>query len=235
LRESLAWFGTHLRDEPDRLRDRPVRVYVGPEGGWRDFDEWPPPGARTEEWSLAELDRDADRFRYDPVDPTPSVGGPVLTAKIAGVRDNRELEAREDVLVYSSRVLAGPIEVIGPVRATVRVRTSGPWFDVFVRLCDAWPDGRSLNVCDGLTRVTPERCPADAHGVHTVEVELWPAAHVFAPGHRLRVLVAGGAHPRYARNPGTGRPLGEATELWPVEVAVLPEGSHLTLLRTVRP
>jgi predicted acyl esterase len=73
--------------------------------------------------------------------------------------------------------------------------------------------GRSWNVCDGLVRVAPDRFPADPTGVVRVPVELWPTAHRFAPGHRLRVQVSGGAHPRYARNPGTGEPLGTAVTL----------------------
>jgi putative CocE/NonD family hydrolase len=242
LRESLAWLAAHLRDEPGGLREHPVRLYVGPEEGWRDFDEWPPAGGRTQSWVLsgghglvtdaADAEPAEDAFRYDPRDPTPSVGGPVLNAKIAGVRDNRALEARGDVLVYSSAPLDAPVTVIGPVRATVRVRATAPHFDVFARLCDVWPDGRSLNVCDGLTRVTPVRSEVDAEGVHTVEVDLWPAAHTFGRDHRIRLQVSGGAHPRYARNPGTGAPLGAETDLRVVDIAVLRGADPATGVRS---
>jgi uncharacterized protein len=121
--------------------------------------------------------------------------------------DNRELERRGDVLVYSSRRLAGDVEVIGPVRATIRMRSSTPYFDVFVRLCDVTPAGRSYNVCDGLVRVAPGRFDRDADGTHPVTVDLWPTAYRFRAGHRIRVQVSGGAHPRFSRNPGTGAPL----------------------------
>jgi predicted acyl esterase len=78
------------------------------------------------------------------------------------------------------------------------------------------PSGRSLNVCDGLIRVTPDRFPAGAEGLRQVEVPMWPTAHRFLAGHRIRVQVSGGAFPRFARNPGTGAPLGQDTELRPV-------------------
>ena len=118
-----------------------------------------------------------DLFGYDPAEPTPSVGGPLLLANVSGPKDNTELEARPDVLVYSSPVLREDVEVIGPVAATVHVRASSPYFDVFVRLCDVDTAGRSVNVCDGLTRVVQERYPADGQGVLAVPVELWPAGH----------------------------------------------------------
>src|SRR4029079_15581968 len=98
-----------------------------------------------------------DTFRYDPADPTPSVGGPLLVANVSGPRDNRTLEARSDVLVYTSTVLGADLEVIGPVHATIHVRDSSPCYDIFVRLCDVEPAGRSLNVCDALIRVRPGR------------------------------------------------------------------------------
>ncbi|MFD0822853.1 CocE/NonD family hydrolase, partial [Micromonospora zhanjiangensis] len=118
-----------------------------------------------------------------------------------------------DVLTYTGAPLTAPLELVGPVEAEVYVRSDLPYFDVFLRLCDVDRRGRSWNVCDGLVRVEPGRFPADADGVVRVPVELWPVAHRFAAGHRLRLQVSGGAHPRYARNPGTGEPLGSAVDL----------------------
>ena len=237
LRDSIGWFRTHLRGETDGRRDRPVRLYVqgagrsGPLGqsGWRDYDDWPPAPVTTQPWFLrpgARLAPQAstvdgqDLFRYDPRDPTPSVAGPVLLAHLSGPRDNRDLEARPDVLVYTGAVLDADLDVIGPVSATVYVRGSQPYFDVFVRLCDVEPDGRSLNVCDGLIRLRPGRYPADVDGVIGVQVDLWPTAYRFRAGHRLRLQVSAGAHPRYPRNPGTGQPLATAFDLRPVRIEV---------------
>ncbi|MEU4567383.1 CocE/NonD family hydrolase [Micromonospora sp. NPDC023956] len=222
LREGLDWLDTHLAGRRPAAGTAPVRVHVGGDGGgWRDLPDWPPPGGRSR-WHLhpgAALRPEPpgpsrpDRFRYDPADPTPSLGGPLLVAQRAGPVDNRPVEARPDVLTFTSAPLAAPLEVVGPVHAEVYVRSELAHLDVFVRLCDVDPRGRSWNVCDGLVRLWPDRFPADGTGAVRVPVPLWPVAHRFAPGHRLRVQVSGGAHPRYARNPGTGEPLGTAVTL----------------------
>ncbi|MEU9508065.1 CocE/NonD family hydrolase [Micromonospora sp. NPDC048170] len=227
LRDGLDHLDEHLAGRRPRGRSAagptaPVRVHVGGAGaGWRDLPDWPPPSAPTP-WHLhpagglstaAPVPSAPDGFHYDPADPTPSLGGPLLVAQRAGPVDNRPVEARPDVLTFTSAPLDAPVEVIGPVRAEIHLRSELSHLDVFVRLCDVDRRGRSWNVCDGLVRVAPDRFPADAAGVVRVPVELWPTAHRFAAGHRLRVQVSGGAHPRYARNPGTGEPLGTAVTL----------------------
>jgi uncharacterized protein len=222
LREALGWLRAHLLGDRRRVRDTPVRVWVGGEERWRDLPDWPPPGAAEHTLylqpggSLAPTAPEGasppDRFRYDPADPTPAVGGPVLMDQ-QPVRDNRALEARPDVLTYTTTPMLADTELIGPVSATVHLRSSLEHTDVFVRLCDVQPDGRSLNVCDALVRLTPDAPPRDADGVARVELPLWPTAHRLRRGHRLRVQVSSGAHPRYARNPGTGEPPATATRL----------------------
>ena len=155
----------------------------------------------------------------DPADPTPAVGGPVLLTRDPVV-DNHELEERDDVLVFTSAPMAEPLTAMGPVRAEIFVRASLPYFDVFVRLCDVDEEGVSHNVCDGLLRVEPGRCPVDDDGACRVSLDLWPTAHRFGTGHRLRVLVASGAHPRFARNHGTGEPIATATRMVAVDLEV---------------
>ncbi|MEU9826033.1 CocE/NonD family hydrolase [Micromonospora chersina] len=238
LREGLDWLDEHLAGRPAPGR-APVRVHVGGAGGgWRDLPDWPPP-AEPVRWHLhagrmlapaPPAGSAPDRFRYDPADPTPSLGGPLLVAQRAGAVDNRPVEARPDVLTYTSAPLAGAVEVVGPVRAEIHVRSELSYLDVFVRLCDVDRRGRSWNVCDGLVRVAPGRFPRDASGVVRVPVTLWPAGHRFAPGHRLRVQVSGGAHPRYARNPGTGEPLGTAVTLRAGWREVLHDSEHPSAL-----
>ena len=224
LREGIDWLRQHLLDDRGAAREAPIRVCVmthGTPGRERDFAAWPPPGTRERrfhlhpEGKLAEATPPSsapDRFRYDPADPTPSVGG-VLLGREAGAVDNRALEARADVCTYTSAPLEHDLEVVGPVRAEVFFSSSTPWTDVFVRLCDVQPSGRSLNVCDGLLRLTPGRAPQVEGGVMRVPVELWPTAYRFPSGHRLRVQVASGAHPRFARNLGTGEPLASGTRM----------------------
>ena len=129
----------------------------------------------------------------------------------AGVRDNRALEARADVLVFTSEPLAGPVEILGEVAAELSVARDNPHADLFVRLCDVDEKGRSRNVCDGIVRLT-----AADPGDGVVRVSLLGAAHQLrardtGSGSRS----AGGAHPRFARNPGTGQVEAPARDLVP--------------------
>jgi uncharacterized protein len=120
------------------------------------------------------------------------------------------------VLVFTGPALTEDVDVVGAVRARVFVRPELEHADVFVRLCDVDPAGVSRNVVDGIRRLDPRTVPADDvtvgdDGVLAVDVELFPTAYRVRAGHRLRVQVAGGAFPRFARNLGTGEPLGTAT------------------------
>jgi putative CocE/NonD family hydrolase len=206
--ESLDWLDRHIggqeRGEP--AKESSVRVFVGGSGQWRDLPAWPPPGSRQQSWYLAgdmtlttsDAGPGEAGFRYDPAGPTPSVGGAIMSPR-AGVRDNRPVEGRPDVLVYTSAALTEPVEIIGEVTAAIELTRDNPHCDLFLRLCDVDPRGVSRNVCDGIVRLT------DATALSaTVAVSLVGAAHRFEPGHRLRLQVAGGAHPRFLRNPGTG-------------------------------
>jgi putative CocE/NonD family hydrolase len=154
-------------------------------------------------------------FRYDPLDPTPSVGGRVL-ARSAGRRENTHLELREDVVTFTSAALPAPVELLGGARVRLCLTSDNPYADVFVRLCDVDPKGRSLNVTDRLVRLDPAPGEQPPAGERLVEVLLPDTAHRFQVGHHLLLLVAGGAHPRYARNTGTGEPPGTATRTKPV-------------------
>jgi putative CocE/NonD family hydrolase len=149
-------------------------------------------------------------FRYDPADPTPSLGG-ALQSKTQGRRDNAVLEARADVLTFTGEPLAEAVEVMGAVRAEFDASTTEASADLFARLCDVDPLGKSVNICDGLTRFSE---------AGRVVVEMGPAGHRFKPGHRIRLTVAGGAHPRYLRNYGTGEPPGPAIRMVPTETTV---------------
>src|SRR5207244_1055214 len=143
---------------------------------------------------------------YDPADPTPAAAG-VRLSGTAGRVDNSALEARDDVRTYTTDRLDQDIEVIGEVSAEIWFQSSLRYADVFVRLCDVDPRGRSWNVCDGLVSLT------GADQVTRAQVRLWPTAYRFKRGHRIRVQVSSGAFPRYNRNPGTGEPRATATTL----------------------
>ena len=203
LNEVIEFGHAHARGE--HVVQPAVRLYVMGEGVWRDFDQWPPKGYVSQPfylWPGGALSTDPapesqpDTFRYDPAEPTPALGGIRLHG--GGRVDNKDLEARSDVLTYTTDVLDEDVEVIGEVSAQIWFRSSLPYADVFVRLCDVDPSGRSFNVCDGLVSLS------GADGITCAAVQLWPTAYRFKRGHRIRVQVSSGAFPRYARNPGTG-------------------------------
>jgi uncharacterized protein len=243
IRESLRWFDTHLRDGApldEGEKRASVRVYVMGSGRWRDLPDWPPSATPTRwylqpEGGLApspppDLAETAgpDRFLYDPAHPTPAVGGTDLTNQ-AGPRDNRAVEARPDVLTYTSAPLKRDLEVIGLVTVELYAQSSLEHTDFYARLCDVAPGGRSINICDGLTRLRPGSVAADAvddQGVMRLRIALWPTACRFRAGHHLRVQIASGAHPRYARNPGSDAPLGVATSFLVARQRVWRDAAH---------
>ncbi|ROO88830.1 hypothetical protein EDD29_6512 [Actinocorallia herbida] len=212
-RDALDWFGAHLRGLPPE--GDPVRLYLQGADEWRGYASWPPPaeprafhlqgdGTLRDEPST---EPSSSSFTYDPSDPTPGEGGPLLGSG-GGPRDQRAVETRSDVLVFTSPPLARDLDVVGPVRARIHLRSDTAHTDLLVRVCDVDRAGRSTGVCDGLRRLVLE-----GPGPHEADLDLWPTAHRFRAGHRIRVHVAGGSHPRFSRNPGTGEPLGTATRL----------------------
>jgi putative CocE/NonD family hydrolase len=223
MREAIEFGLAHARGEEPSPR-APVRLYVMGADIWRDFESWPPGGYPPTPFYLgvngtlgqeASPESGPDQYRYDPADPTPAVGGARMTMTRAdGRAENTALEARPDVLTYTTAPLPADTEVIGEVSAGIWFSSSQPSADVFVRLCDVDTEGRSWNICDGLTRLTSANEPTK------VTVRLWPTAYRFKRGHRIRVQVSSGAFPRFARNPGTGEPHATATRLLPADQAV---------------
>lgn len=235
-RDALQWLDAHVKGKVARPRAQPVRVYLMGAKTWREFEDWPPP-AQPQRWHLqphgvlapaapAEAS-EPDRYRYDPADPTPAVGGNSLGAQQRmGQKDNRALEARPDVLVYTSAPLTEALEVIGPLTADLYVSSSLEHTDFFARLCVVEPSGKSLNLCDGILRLAPGDPAPDSNGVRHIQVALWPTAYRFSRGQRIRVQVSSGAHPRFARNPGTGESLATGTKLLAADQAVYHDAAH---------
>jgi predicted acyl esterase len=237
--DTVAFLKEHFAEEPS-TRSQPVRVFQTGAEQWHDIASWPPAGSTVQRWFLCgggqlgsePLDGGLTRYVYEPNDPTPAVGGPSLLPKTEPV-DNAAHEQRRDVAVFRSGALASAVAVAGEPVATIRIRSSTPSVDVFVRITDVHPDGRSMTVCDGIRRIgsigTVANDPEpDDEGFRGVEVRLWPTFHEFAAGHRIGVQVSSGAHPRYARNPGTGQPAFDATRTVPARIELSHEGPHLS-------
>jgi uncharacterized protein len=210
----LAWFRRHLVESsvvPAEAAEAPVRIFVMGRNEWRDESSWPPPRAVQERWFLhaggslgpasPELSDQATAFTYDPAKPVPTAGGAIRMwpGFAAGPLDQAEVEARDDVLVFTSQPLDRDLEVTGRVRVILCAESSAPSTDWVARLCDVHPDGRSFVLCDGIKRVE--------HGARRrelQEIDLWSTSNVFLRGHRLRVQVTSSSFPRWDRNLNTG-------------------------------
>jgi putative CocE/NonD family hydrolase len=225
-RESLAWLDAQLGDAPGRRRS-PVRVFVTGQG-WRELPDWPPrttervlylqPGGRLAPAVPAAAQ--PATFRYMPTEPTPTVGGPLLSAA-GGYRSDGRLARRADVLTFTGDALSQDVCVHGNPVVELTHMSDSPHVDVFVRISEVDTGGRSVNVSDGYRRLHD--------GSGAVRVELDPIAHRFAAGSRIRVLVAGGSHPRYARNLGTGESPATGQRLRPATHVVHFGSSRLLL------
>jgi hypothetical protein len=234
LREQIAWLQTHVLGKRGLLRDKPVRLFVMGSKQWRDFDEWPPTGYVPERWYLqggrglsSQVPATAkpDYYRYDPASPTPAIGGTALTAN-AGPKDQKAVESRSDVLVYTSKPLEKDTEVIGPVQAALYVKSSLQYTDFFARLCDVDASGKSINICDGIMRLKPGKFAPEADGAMKITIDLWPTANLFKRGHRIRLQIASGHHPRFARNTGSGEPLATASKLVVAKQEIYHDPAH---------
>jgi uncharacterized protein len=228
MREAIE-FGLACARGEELPPRKPVRLYVMGENAWHEFESWPPPGYAPRAFYLGAAgtlgaeppgDGAPDAYRYDPAEPTPAVGGVRMVFRGAGRVENAKLEARPDVLIYTTAPVDADVEVVGEVSAQIWFQSSLPQADVFVRLCDVDPEGKSWNICDGLTSVS------GADELASVTVQLWPTAYRFRRGHRIRVQVSSGAFPRYGRNPGTGEPRATATRLLPATQSVHHDQEH---------
>lgn len=224
LRQSIALFQARFDIGAVRSgnsQSSRVRLFLMGADEWREYPSWPIPNSSSKTYFLqaggvlsssTPASESSSVFNYDPSRPTPSFYGPTLQGR-RGSGDLAELERRSDVLLFSSDPLAADSDVIGPVSADIFLRSNTQHTDLYLCLCDVTPGARSTNVCDGYIRLRPElpsESSADHNGVRKVHVEFWPTAYRFRQGHRVRVVVASGAHPRYARNLGSGEPLGDA-------------------------
>lgn len=173
-------------------------------------------------------------YRYDPADPTPSVHAPVIIGG-ARVREMSALEQRSDTISFTSERLDHDVDAIGPVKVELRIRSDRERTDFCACLCDVDRRGRPLQVVDAYLRLRPGRPEADASGVGRITLECWPTAYRFKQGHKLKVITASGAHPRYARNLGTGEPLATAARMVPAQQEILHDGRHKSSISLMQP
>jgi hypothetical protein len=249
----LRWFDHWLKGlDTGLLAEPPVKIFVMGENVWRDEPAWPPPRARETPYYLrsgghaSTLDGDgwlataapgqepADHYLYDPRNPVPTRGGGLCcwpAAVAPGAYDQRPVEARPDVLVYSTPPLAAAVEVTGPVRVRLWAASSAPDTDFTAKLVDVEPSGFARNLTDGIIRAryrasTRQAAPIEPGRVYEYTIDLWATSNVFQAGHRIRLEISSSNFPRFDRNANTGGPPGEDAELRPALQTVLHDASH---------
>ncbi len=249
----IQWFDQWLmgKDTP-LLSQPPVEIFVMGANRWREDRQFPPADARprsfflTSRGSANSLSGDGalslrgptrgaeDRYVYDPRNPVPTRGGAVCcNPKIFpwGPMDQRAVEQRPDVLVYTTAPLEENLEVIGPVRAVLYVSSSVRDTDFTAKLVDVFPDGAARNLTDGILRLRyreslSEPAPLEPGQVYRVTVDAGVTANVFLPGHRIRLEISSSNFPRFDRNPNTGGPAAQETRLLPAAQTVYHDAQH---------
>ena len=226
---NLQFFDQHLKGVTPETPAPRVRIFVMGIDQWRDEADWPLPDTRYTDFHVSSdgsantrdgdgvLALDApttegiDEFRYDPRDPVPTAGGALLPPLpgLIGPVDQRVVDGRQDVLCYSGPVLSEPVEVTGFVELKVFVSSTAVDTDITAKLVDVFPDGKAINLCDGILRLRyrndlskPElMTPGE---VYEVTVPMSVTSNVFLPGHRIRLDISSSNFPHYDRNSNTG-------------------------------
>lgn len=188
---------------------------------WVVADEWPIPSDEVPLYlhSTQRLSTTVEQtssqmtYRYDPTDPVPTVGGQNLNLP-RGPYDQRIIEDRDDVLVFTTDVLTESAWITGNIIARLFVSSDCPDTDFTVKLSDVYPDGRSMLITDGILRMRNREGPdhwefMEPDTVYEVEVDLWSTSYLFEKGHRIRVVVSSSNAPRFRPNPNTREPMAQ--------------------------
>jgi len=223
----LRWFDYWLKgSDTGILKDPPIKLFVMGENVWRDEQEWPLARTRYTPYylhsqgkanslrgdgrlnPLRPSEEPPDRFVYDPAHPVPTHGGNTLIIS-TGVQNQRQVEERQDILVYTSEPLTEPLEVTGPLVVKLFAATSVPDTDFTAKLVEVRPDGYAHNLADGIIRARYRESRSRPSfltpgTVYEFTIDLWATSHVFFPGHRIRVEISSSNFPRFDRNLNTG-------------------------------
>ena len=256
------WFDRWLKDEATAAEstapteDAPLRLFIMGTNVWRDEHEWPLARTDWQRWYLhsdgrantlvgdGTLSRTAageepvDHFVYHPDFPVPTNGGPNCCSPELvpwGAYDQRDLEMRTDVLCFTSEPLTDDLEVTGPVSAVIWAVTDGRDTDWTAKLVDVWPNGRAMNLCDGIIRARfrkgfEREVLLDAGAVERYEIDLMATSNVFRSGHRIRLEVSSSNFPRFDRNPNTSDAIGMSAEVRAARQSIWHTGNRASYL-----
>ena len=231
---TLEWYDYLFLGKQNRFADaaHPVHIFVMGKNEWRDEESWPPRQASKTPYPLTSgnhansasgdgqlLDRmtvatnGKDTYIYDPANPVPTVGGPLCcdSAHLApGPRDQKDVEARDDVMVYSTPPLKQDVEVTGPVTLDLYAASSAVDTDFTAKLVDVWPNGFAQNLTEGIIRARyrdsrSAPSPIVPGQIYEYTVDMWSTSNVFLKGHKIRLEISSSNFPRFDRNLNTGK------------------------------
>jgi putative CocE/NonD family hydrolase len=256
----MRWFDYWLKDVQNGImQEPPITIFVMGDNRWRTESEWPLNRAHNTNYYLHSSGtantlrgsgrlapeppggEPVDSFVYDPLNPVPTHGGGLCcwaASLPAGAYDQREIEARPDVLVYTSAPIERDLEVTGEVEVNLWAASSAPDTDYTAKLVDVGPDGFARNVCDGILRVGFARnqntpldrsasiSPSQVGDANEYTIELGPTSNVFKAGHCLRLEISSSNFPRYDRNPNTGHEPEYDKDLLPAHQTILHNAAH---------
>jgi uncharacterized protein len=230
IEQQLRWYDHYLKGVDNGIdREPPVEIFFMGVNKWHKAASWPLPGTRLTSWYVAgggklaptqPRGEQSDHYSYDPTDPVATLGGNNCcgTPTIAGPKDQRPVEQRKDVLVYTSEPLKEPLAIAGPVRMKLFASTDGPDTDWMIKLVDVHPNGFAMNIAEGMLRARFRQ------GIDKMEllrpnepyefdVDMAGTANVFQPGHRIGVDITSSNFPQFDRNPNTGENLGASAKV----------------------
>jgi uncharacterized protein len=249
----IEWFDQWLmgKDTP-LVSTPPVEIFEMGANRWREARAWPPEAARPMNFYLSgaghanSLDGDGglethvprhgaeDQYVYDPHNPVPTRGGAVCCNPRVfpwGPMDQRAVEERTDVLVYTTKPLTEEVEAVGPVEVVLYGSTSARDTDFTAKLVDVFPDGYARNLTDGILRLRyrhslekPE--PAKEGEIYALTVDAGVTGNVFLKGHRIRLEISSSNFPRFDRNPNTGGLIANETRLWKATEIIYHDREH---------
>jgi putative CocE/NonD family hydrolase len=256
---TLDWYDYLFLGRQNQFADpsHPVRIFVMGKNQWRNEAAWPLARAKETSYYLHSSGKAnsssgdgalvatkpakdaADAFTYDPANPVPTVGGPLCcdaTHLPAGPRDQKEVEMRSDVLVYSTPPLDQDLEVTGPVTLDLFAKSSAVDTDFTAKLVDVWPNGFVQNLTEGILRASFREStlgvpkPLTPGQVYEYKIDLWSTSNVFLKGHRIRLEVSSSNFPRFDRNLNSGKRAADSSESVKATNTILHDGEHPSVL-----
>jgi putative CocE/NonD family hydrolase len=255
----LDWYDyLFLGKQNEFASGKPVRIFVMGENRWRDEDSWPLQRAKNTRFLLHSCGdansafghgllytgpmefrcEGKDIYDYDPANPVPTVGGPLCCDAIhlaPGPRDQKDVESRADVLVYSTEPLERDLEVTGPVTLDLYASSSAADTDFTAKLVDVWPSGFAQNLTEGILRAsyresTSEAKPIVPGKVYEYKIDLWSTSNVFLKGHQIRLEVSSSNFPRFDRNLNTGKSASTSAAFVKATNTILHDPAHPSAL-----